>query len=449
MGNAEGQLDDAAATHEVKLAATGFLTVAGVTAYHTSVIVDDMEYLFDSMGIMSAPPLWSHAPPESKKQRDGDDDHDRQTEVLPMGTSVLSGLEMAKVLHPHFRKGTYDVLYKNCNHFTDCALAALLMIRLPGKYSRGERFITATDPISTGLMNRAFKMFIERKTGNPCDANIYQTNPLAEDFSVREVIDRLDEADEEDEEQLTPGRYLGLKETQTQLRKTRVGEDYRVITMLGKDLAPRLGEKSQAFTKSASLTVQPGMQRNMHGIGKHMPGRLKLTLEKPPTSQWGMSLDCSLHTNLLVLEVFDGGVVSRYNALHPEEALEAGDFIEEVNFENKSALAMAEIVKRHDKLHLVVRKHWCPTSFSMSGPSLSRQTPAGSPILEQRGGSVSLSMPTTSVRRAVSGCSVSVPIMGASVSASASSAPVPIQAVHITTLPPVRVMPSACSSPKI
>mmetsp|Transcript_31879 Transcript_31879/g.58384 ORF Transcript_31879/g.58384 Transcript_31879/m.58384 type:complete len:243 (-) Transcript_31879:153-881(-) len=211
MGNAAYQLDDEqgledGGMHEVKLAATGFLTVAGLTAYHTSVIVDDQEFLFDSLGIMVAPPLWSHLAGHSKGKPETDD---LQTEVSVLGRSPMSGRAMAQILRPHFMKGSYDILYKNCNHFTDCALYVLLMQRLPGKYSRGERLIMATDPVSTGIMNRVFKSFIERNTGKPCEVDIYVTNPLAEDFSADEVVAILDEQMEEDDETDDEGYHIG------------------------------------------------------------------------------------------------------------------------------------------------------------------------------------------------------------------------------------------------
>lgn len=211
MGNAALHLSDDqgsedGAMHEVKLAATGFLTVAGVTAYHTSIIVDKEEYLFDSLGIMVAPPLWSHLAGHSKGKGAADE---LQTEVLSLGRTALGGRAMAEILRPHFMKGTYDILYKNCNHFTDCALYVLLYQRLPGKYSRGERLVTATDPVSTGIMNRVFRSFIERNTGKPCEVDIYVTNPLAEDFDSQEVIDVLDEEEEEDDDTDDEGYRVG------------------------------------------------------------------------------------------------------------------------------------------------------------------------------------------------------------------------------------------------
>jgi len=178
--------------HTVKLAATHLMSVAGVACFHTSVIVDDFEYFFDSLGIMVAPPLWSHLQAQAKRGV--------QTEVIDFGTSSMTGLSMAEALRPHFTKSSYDLLYKNCNHFSDAALYCLNRSRLEGRMTRMERFAKSTDPISTTLMNNLFKSLIERRTGEPCDRDIYVTNPLAKDFSLEQVFADLEEEEESEEE---------------------------------------------------------------------------------------------------------------------------------------------------------------------------------------------------------------------------------------------------------
>lgn len=179
----------------VKFAATGFLAVAGVTVYHTSVILDNHEYYFDSLGIVVAPPLWSHLVGQAK--RGGE----LQTEVIDIGISPLSGKDLTDALQPYFNKGSYDLLYKNCNHFTDCALHFLTRNRLEGRFGRMERLLRCTDPISTNIMNKIFRAVYERKTGEPCDVDIYTTNPLAEDFTVDDVINSLEEDSESDDDE--------------------------------------------------------------------------------------------------------------------------------------------------------------------------------------------------------------------------------------------------------
>lgn len=197
MGHAQSNdLHDAnwhrRAPYQVRLAATEILKVAGVSGYHTSIIVDDREYFFDSLGIMAAPPLWSHIAGRVKQPGD---QRDIRTEVIEVGRTSSSGKALVQALRPFFEKGTYDIFYKNCNTFTDVALYFLTKTRLNGCYSRIERLITATNPVSTGLLNRVFRAFVESSTGQACEVDIYVQNPEAEGFSVDEAIASLDESD--------------------------------------------------------------------------------------------------------------------------------------------------------------------------------------------------------------------------------------------------------------
>lgn len=72
--------------------------------------------------------------------------------------------------------GTYDVFYKNCNTFTDAALYFLTKTRMPGRYNRLERLVTATKPVSIGLLNRIFRAMVE-SSGVSVDGDIYTPNP--------------------------------------------------------------------------------------------------------------------------------------------------------------------------------------------------------------------------------------------------------------------------------
>lgn len=174
------------APYKVMLAATEILKVAGMSGYHTSIIVDDQEYFFDSLGIMAAPPLWSHVAGAGINR-----------EVVDCGRTASNGKALVQALGPFFEKGTYDIFHKNCNTFTDVALYYLTKTRLPSHYSRIERIIAATNPVSTGLLNRVFKAFIEKSTGQECEVDVYVQNPESENFVVADVIRSLDESDSE------------------------------------------------------------------------------------------------------------------------------------------------------------------------------------------------------------------------------------------------------------
>lgn len=69
--------------------------------------------------------------------------HGKQpTEVLDVGFSSKTGQDVCIALIPHFPRGSYDVLLKNCNSFTDCALFFLLGVRLQKHYSAVEKHIS-------------------------------------------------------------------------------------------------------------------------------------------------------------------------------------------------------------------------------------------------------------------------------------------------------------------
>ncbi|CAK0850187.1 unnamed protein product, partial [Prorocentrum cordatum] len=87
--------------------------------------------------------------------------------------------------------GTYDVLRKNCNSFTDAALFLLTGERLPAHYSRGERILLATEPISMRIVPHlmAARSLLMGNNANAAEAvSMYDCNPSAVGFSVDRVI---------------------------------------------------------------------------------------------------------------------------------------------------------------------------------------------------------------------------------------------------------------------
>ncbi|CAE8697287.1 unnamed protein product [Polarella glacialis] len=114
------------ATNKVELAASEIFGVPGIARiYHTSVLVNGEEYYFSNGGIFCDRLLSSHrqAP------------HERRC----LGWSNRAGPQLLNALSSHFRPGSYDLLGKNCNTFSDCALYYLLRIRLERRYSAMDR----------------------------------------------------------------------------------------------------------------------------------------------------------------------------------------------------------------------------------------------------------------------------------------------------------------------
>lgn len=146
----------------------------GIKAYHTSIMMQDQEFSFGATGIVQAPPLTSH--------------HclSRTPEIVTLGHTVLSGDEMLMALRQFFGLGTYDMLRKNCNTFSDCAMFFLLGIRLHPGYCELERI--------GYLAERAFQL-MQAITGGA-----YRPNPALKHFDTEVLISRI----------LDIKRHLGL-----------------------------------------------------------------------------------------------------------------------------------------------------------------------------------------------------------------------------------------------
>mmetsp|Transcript_83128 Transcript_83128/g.164941 ORF Transcript_83128/g.164941 Transcript_83128/m.164941 type:complete len:253 (-) Transcript_83128:45-803(-) len=116
---------------EVHLAVSPLGGVPGATAYHSSILVDGQEFSFGQLGIAVAAGLASHTPVGGSPR------------VINQGFSIREGRHLGRqliaVLGRHFEQGTYDLLRKNCNTFTDCALFFLVGQRLDEEYKSLER----------------------------------------------------------------------------------------------------------------------------------------------------------------------------------------------------------------------------------------------------------------------------------------------------------------------
>jgi len=124
MGSSESKQESQEGTkHEVVLVASEL----GGGAYHTSVCVDGEEFSFSDGGISVSRYMESHAP----MKKDG-----KEPVVTKMGKTDRGASMMLSVLQGTFSAGTYDLLKKNCNSFSDCACWFLLRKRIPNSYRR-------------------------------------------------------------------------------------------------------------------------------------------------------------------------------------------------------------------------------------------------------------------------------------------------------------------------
>mmetsp|Transcript_131711 Transcript_131711/g.421416 ORF Transcript_131711/g.421416 Transcript_131711/m.421416 type:complete len:237 (-) Transcript_131711:202-912(-) len=114
--------------------------MGGITGYHSSVLIDDKDYVFSRFGITTSTTLESH----------GDN-----ADTIFIGYSRYSGDDLVTALKRHFKRGTYDILRKNCNSFSDCALYFLCGARLPWSLSAAEKVGRAADD-SLGIVQALY-----------------------------------------------------------------------------------------------------------------------------------------------------------------------------------------------------------------------------------------------------------------------------------------------------
>mmetsp|Transcript_137 Transcript_137/g.367 ORF Transcript_137/g.367 Transcript_137/m.367 type:complete len:392 (-) Transcript_137:46-1221(-) len=172
----------------VQVAATEILRVAGIAAYHTSIIVGNEEYYFDAEGIATAPALWSHV---ADSTADGPDM--TCTEVVEVARTHTGGPGLIDALHEFFPEESYDILLKNCNAFTDAALYFLTGKRLDRRFTRLERFLAGTRPASTGIISAALRISgFTADLGSGQGSQYYIPNPSAEGFCIEDLVRRLD-----------------------------------------------------------------------------------------------------------------------------------------------------------------------------------------------------------------------------------------------------------------
>ena len=90
--------------------------MAGMSGYHTSVLVDEQEYFFDAIGILEAPAFFSHSLNEQAQSPDevqpdvsenfalSRGDRGKMV-VIPIGYSRHSGRDLVAALQQHFERG--------------------------------------------------------------------------------------------------------------------------------------------------------------------------------------------------------------------------------------------------------------------------------------------------------------------------------------------------------
>eukprot|EP00930_Biecheleria_cincta_P068443 TRINITY_DN5588_c0_g1_i1.p1 TRINITY_DN5588_c0_g1~~TRINITY_DN5588_c0_g1_i1.p1 ORF type:complete len:224 (-),score=31.62 TRINITY_DN5588_c0_g1_i1:66-737(-) len=143
-------------------------------AYHTSIVFDGCEYVFNREAGLGCRPL-------DRERFSTPPSHDDKTntKVFQVGHTCIRGEALLRKLRPHFQPGSYDIVAKNCNAFTDCAPAFLVSKRLPSQYSAMEKLGQDAHSTMPSLLTWM-------------TSGRYKVNEKARDFNLEAVILQVD-----------------------------------------------------------------------------------------------------------------------------------------------------------------------------------------------------------------------------------------------------------------
>jgi len=159
-------------TNHVQLA----VSLIGPGAYHSSVVVNGDEYSFSDGGIAFAQDLLSHTQMTEQRQQQGQQQASTsQPTVIDFGMSHYTGSQLKAKLESYFLPGTYDLLRKNCNTFSDVAIFYLVHKRMDKRYRAMEK------------LGSSFSGLVQGFSGGQ-----YTPNPKAADFDIEKVIQEID-----------------------------------------------------------------------------------------------------------------------------------------------------------------------------------------------------------------------------------------------------------------
>lgn len=151
--------------YEVELAVSPLAGLKGAAGYHSSILIEGDEYFFSPMGIIHSPNISSHKKNPAMQR-------------IFIGLSKYSGSDLVEFFDNLFPPGHYDLLRKNCNSFSDCALYFLCEQRLDLKWRAVERF---------GCLADDHYGIVQSISGGE-----YVPNPQAVGFDLDAVIAEVD-----------------------------------------------------------------------------------------------------------------------------------------------------------------------------------------------------------------------------------------------------------------
>jgi len=143
--------------------------VAKWQAYHTSIMLDELEYSFSPAGVSVFRGPASHAACPK---------HPEKTLIINMGTTQVDAKGFARKMRIFFEEGSYDLLRKNCNSFSDVGLQYLVGRRLDRQFRQMEKVGASAD---------RYSYVVQLTTGGA-----YRPNPEADRFKAVQVVGALE-----------------------------------------------------------------------------------------------------------------------------------------------------------------------------------------------------------------------------------------------------------------
>mmetsp|Transcript_82943 Transcript_82943/g.238366 ORF Transcript_82943/g.238366 Transcript_82943/m.238366 type:complete len:243 (-) Transcript_82943:164-892(-) len=164
-------------TNQVQFVVSQIGGAGPMTAYHSSVVVNGEEFSFSDGGISAMSGMASHKNPQMPNN---------VPQVFEMGMSHYTGSALKSTLERYFVSGSYDLLRKNCNSFSDIAVFYLLHKRIDAKYRAMEKLGASMQSVVAS-------------------ASEYKPNPKAEGFDVEAICKAIDP----EKVWATPGQATG------------------------------------------------------------------------------------------------------------------------------------------------------------------------------------------------------------------------------------------------
>lgn len=130
-----------------------------------------------------------------------------------------------------------------------------------------------------------------------------------------------------------------------------VEDNCMLTTLLDED---KLFPMKQNFLASEETRLSNG---DMSEYSRQSPARkYAIVLQRGPRGKWGIDVDFDVHGTCLRVSRVKDGAIADWNKEHPNEAVEIGDFLIEMNGISNDSKELVKVMCKADSLEMVVQK---------------------------------------------------------------------------------------------